>query len=139
MNLNKQKIIQKILTISSEKKEGHIPSSLSILDILFVLYSKILDIKKIKQNEIDRDKFILSKGHASLAIYSILENFELLEENLENFCDYNSKLGGHPSDKINYIEVSSGSLGHGLPIGVGMAIGHKIKNFTSKIYEKTIY
>jgi transketolase len=134
MDFDKKKIVEKILKISFEKNEGHIPSSLSILDILFVLYSKILDVNRIKKNEIDRDKFILSKGHASLAIYSILDEFGLLEENLDNFCDFNSKLGGHPSDKINGIEISSGSLGHGLPIAVGMAIGHKIRNFTSKIY-----
>ncbi len=127
-------LIKKIVDIAALKKEGHIPSSLSILDIMYVLYDKVLDIDSIKKNKIDRDRFILSKGHASLGLYVILDHFGLLKEDINTFCDWNSKLGGHPTDKIFGIESSTGSLGHGLPIGVGLALAYKIKKYKNKIY-----
>ena len=127
-------IIKKIVEIASKKKEGHIPSSLSILDILYVLYDRILNLEQIKNDSVDRDRFILSKGHASLGLYTILDHFKILDENLYNFCDFNSKLGGHPTDKITGVEASTGSLGHGLPIGVGMALAYKIKQYEGKVY-----
>jgi len=61
-----KKLIKKIVTLATAKKEGHIASSLSILDIMYILYKDILNIESIKNNDIDRDRFILSKGHASL-------------------------------------------------------------------------
>jgi transketolase len=127
-------IIKKIVDIATLKKEGHIPSSLSILDLMYVLYDKILDVESIKENKEDRDRFILSKGHASLGLYVILEHFGILKEDINTFCDFNSKLGGHPTDKIFGVESSTGSLGHGLPIGVGLALGYKIKEYKKKIY-----
>lgn len=129
-----KELIKKIANLATLKKEGHIPSSLSILDIMHVLYDKILDIESIKENKEDRDRFILSKGHASLGLYVILEHFGILKENINTFCDFDSKLGGHPTDKIFGIESSTGSLGHGLPIGIGMALGYKIKGHKKKIY-----
>lgn len=129
-----KQLIQKIVDIATLKKEGHIPSSLSILDIMYVLYDKILDVNNIKENKIDRDRFILSKGHASLGLYIILDHFKLLEDNIDTFCDFDSKLGGHPTDKIKNIESSTGSLGHGLPMAVGLALAYKIKKYKSKIY-----
>jgi len=122
-------LIKNIITISYQCKEGHIASSLSVLDILFVLYKDIL-----KLDTEDRDRLILSKGHASLGLYAILKHFNLLEEDLNNFGKFKSKLGGHPSDKTKYIEASTGSLGHGLPIGVGLSLGYKIQNFKNNIY-----
>jgi transketolase len=127
-------LIKKIVDIATLKKEGHIPSSLSILDIMYVLYDKVLDINGIKENKIDRDRFILSKGHASLGLYVILDHFNLLKDDLDTFCDIDSKLGGHPTDKIFGVESSTGSLGHGLPIGVGLALAYKIKKHKSKVY-----
>lgn len=123
--MDNKKLIKRIIDISYKKKEGHIGSSLSILDILYVLYDKILQ---------NKHHFILSKGHASLGLYTILEHFNLLDGDLETFCDFNSNLGGHPSNKIKNVVASTGSLGHGLPIGVGMAMGEKIKNSDKKIF-----
>jgi len=122
----KKNLIKKILELSYKKKEGHIGSSLSILDILYVLY-------KHKVNQA-KNKFILSKGHASLALYVILDYFNLLECDIDTFCDFDSNIGGHPSSILKNVEVSSGSLGHGLPIGVGMALANKINNSNDKIY-----
>ena len=122
---NKNQIISRIVNVSFKSKEGHIASSLSILDLLYVLYNKFI---------IDNNYFILSKGHASLGLYSILEHFNLLEENLENFCKFNSKLGGHPTNKLNNIFASTGSLGHGLPMALGIALGEKIKKTNKNVY-----
>ena len=127
-------LIKKIVDIATLKKEGHIPSSLSILDIMYVLYDKVLDVDSIKDNKIDRDRFILSKGHASLGLYVILDHFGLLKDDINTFCDVDSKLGGHPTDKIFGVESSTGSLGHGLPIGVGLALAYKIKKYKNKVY-----
>jgi transketolase len=127
-------LIKKIVDIATLKKEGHIPSSLSILDIMYVLYNEVLDVNGIKENRIDRDRFILSKGHASLGLYVILDHFGLLKDDINTFCDLNSKLGGHPTDKIDNVESSTGSLGHGLPIGIGLALAYKIKKYKSRVY-----
>ena len=113
-----KELIKKIVTIATAKKEGHIASSLSILDIMYILYNNVIDSK---------DRFILSKGHASLGLYVILDHFKLLEDDLNTFCDFDSKLGGHPTDKIKGVESSTGSLGHGLPMAVGFALAYKIK------------
>jgi len=126
-----QKLVRQIVELSNKSKEGHIASSLSILDILYILYRDFI-YKEAKKNSSNR--FILSKGHASLAYYVILNEFNLLEEPLENFCKFDSLLGGHPSDKLNAVEASTGSLGHGLPIAVGMALGYKIKKNSNHIY-----
>lgn len=132
--MNKKNIIANIVKQAYLKKEGHIPSSLSILDILFVLYDEILNIQSIKDGLEDRDRFVLSKGHASLGLYAVLNEFNLLNEPLENFAEPTSLLGGHPTDKLKNIEASTGSLGHGLPMAVGMALGYKIRGFKSKVY-----
>jgi transketolase len=127
-----KELIKKIVTIATAKKEGHIASSLSILDIMYVLYNSIIDKKDLDNN--DRDRFILSKGHASLGLYVILDHFKLLKDDLNTFCDFDSKLGGHPTDKIKGVESSTGSLGHGLPIAVGFALAYKIKGIKNKVY-----
>ena len=119
---------KKILQLSNKANEGHIASSFSILDILWVLYNEILDL--------NRDKFILSKGHASLALYSIL-NYKkyITDEEFESFCKFDSILGGHAnSNKINGVVASTGSLGHGLPIATGIAFSNKILKNESKVY-----
>jgi len=124
INLTKQKLIKRILKLCYSNKEGHIPSSLSVLDILYSIY----------ENKTNHDRFVLSKGHASLGLYVILENFGLLQEDLNTFCKFNSIFGGHPTIKISNVEASTGSLGHGMPMALGMAIAKKIKNEDGNIY-----
>ena len=86
-------------------------------------------------NDIKRDRFILSKGHGCLALYVILSDLGFFDKNyLKKFCHPDSILGGHPEyKKINGVEASTGALGHGLPIGIGMAIASKINNIKNKI------
>lgn len=119
-------LVKRILQISHKAKEGHIGSSLSVLDVLYVLYESIL--------KDTNHSFILSKGHASLGLYVILEHFGLLEEDLETFCKFDSNLGGHPSNKIKNVKSSTGSLGHGLPMAVGLAMSEKIKKTQNKVF-----
>ena len=114
---------------------GHIGSAMSLVEILRVLYDDFLDFNASNPNWVDRDRLILSKGHGCLALFSILadKNFFNKEE-LDTFCRPNSILGGHPEyGKVPGVEASTGALGHGLPIGVGMAIAAKIQNKNHKI------
>lgn len=115
-----------ILKMSCKAQEGHIASAFSILDILWVLYDKIL----FDDTGAKRGEFILSKGHASLALYVILKEKGLIrQEDLDHFAEYNSILGGHPSrNKVNGVVASTGSLGHGFPIAVGLALGNRIQD-----------
>lgn len=139
MNKSKGKMIdlkKKILEVSAKANEGHIASAFSIMDILWVLYDKILSVNPKKPNDPSRDIFILSKGQASLGLYAILaEKGYFNKKTLESFCEYNSILGGHPDrNKVPGVEASTGSLGHGMPIAVGVALGFKIKDKKQKIF-----
>jgi transketolase len=125
--MNRNKLVSKIIKLAYKSKEGHVPSSLSILDILYTIYND----KITKSNS---NKFVLSKGHASLGLYVILDHFGILEDDLESFCSFDSLLGGHPTLKIKGVEASTGSLGHGMPIAVGMAMSKKIKNEDGDIF-----
>jgi len=131
-----KEIRKKIIIASSTAKEGHIPSALSILDILYVLYNNFIDVNMIKNKALDRERFVLSKGHASLGLYAILMENNIISENLfDDFASYNSILGGHPdTNKVLGVEASTGSLGHGFPMAVGMSLGYKIKNITSRVF-----
>lgn len=121
------KIAMRICEIAHNKKEGHIGSSLSILNLLNVVY-------KLKQNGRNLD-FILSKGHASLGLYCVLNHYGYItDDELNSFCDYNSKLGGHPDfRKVKGIKFSTGSLGHGLPQALGLAMAKRSKVQTGNV------
>jgi transketolase len=127
MKKNLNFLIKKIITATKETKEGHIGSSLSILDILWVLYENFHQ----KDNVI-----ILSKGHACLALYVVLNEKKLISDSdLNSFSQYDGKLGGHPDkNKIKHVYASTGSLGHGLPIAIGAAIAKKIKNEEGRVF-----
>jgi len=110
-------------------KRGHIGPTLSLIEILRVLYDDFLKFRPEEPNWPDRDRLILSKGHGCLALYSILADKGYFpEQELTTFCKHDSRLGGHPErGKLPGIEASTGALGHGLPIGVGMALAAKMK------------
>jgi len=120
-----------IVKMVNNAKSGHPGGSLSGVDILNVLYKKCLNIPSDWNKSPDfekRDRFILSKGHASPLLYSILAQHGLFPETeLMTFRKFGSKLQGHPSkDHIAGIETSTGSLGQGISIGCGIAIGLKL-------------
>jgi transketolase len=109
--------------MSGDEKHDH--SAASTLDVLWVLYDQVLRISPDSVADDDRDRFLLSKGHAPKAFYAVLaaKGFIDLAE-LPGFGTFGSILGHHPDrNLITGVEISSGSLGHGLPIGVGVALG----------------
>jgi len=109
-----------------KSKSSHIGSGFSCADILTVLYGGWLNISPDSIKDPNRDRFILSKGHAAATYYATLAEYGFIpKEWLQSYCQFGSKLGGHVSHTVPGVEFSSGSLGHGLPAGVGMALGAK--------------
>jgi transketolase len=127
---------QNILLAASAAKEGHIASAFSVLDIIWVLYDEILRYDCRDPQLESRDRFLLSKGHASLALYAVLAAKGFFsQELLSHFAEYHSILGGHPDrTKVPGVEASTGSLGHGLPMAVGVAMGLKIKESRARVF-----
>jgi transketolase len=115
---------------------GHIGSSLSLIEIMRVLYDDILRYRADTPDWEERDRCILSKGHGCIAQYVMLaEKGFFPHEVLDTFCRRDSILGGHPeAGKIPGIEASTGALGHGLPIGVGRAMGLRIKQNDARVF-----
>jgi transketolase len=114
---------------------SHIGSALSMTDFLAVLYNDVLKFDSSNPNFEKRDKLVLSKGHSCVALYAVLglKNFfdiGLLETYGKNGSDFMN----HISHKVPGVEFSTGSLGHGLPYAVGIALGNKIKKINSKVY-----
>lgn len=131
MNVNINKIKGNILKMANYSFASHVGAALSVVDILYVLYTKVVDIKLYNIKSIDRDKVILSKGHASTALYSVLAECGFLEQDVLNHYYINGGiLPGHlDKDTFPCIDCSAGSLGHGASIGIGMALAkpnHKV-------------
>jgi len=133
MTVNTLNLAQAVRTSSlkmvSSAKASHIGSALSIVDILSVLYGKILNYDKRNENFSDRDRFILSKGHACVSVYAVLAEVGFFKkEELKTYGEDFSDLMNHISHKIKGVEFSTGALGHGLSFGVGKALNAKITN-----------
>lgn len=130
---NIRKNILKMVTVS---KSSHIGSALSIVEILVVLYFRILNIDPQFPGKEDRDRFILSKGHACTALYATLAQRGFFSDKiLDTFCLDAGVLPGHATMHcVPGVEVSTGSLGHGLSMGVGMAIAAKHDNRNYKVF-----
>jgi transketolase len=123
---NQSQIRHIILKQSRRANVGHIGSALSVADIMVALYTNALHIPH--PNDPDRDRFIMSKGHAALALYAALAlRGWLTEEQLDTFCGDGSILGVHPEHALDGIDFSTGSLGHGLSIGAGTALAGRLQ------------
>ncbi len=110
-----------------EAGAGHTGGSLSCLDILNVLYNRILNVSPEKFSDPNRDRYVQSKGHSVEALYAVLADRGFFPEaELKTICHYQSHFVGHPTRHIPGIEMNTGALGHGLPISVGMAIAGKM-------------
>lgn len=125
-----------VALMTHHAKSSHIGSCFSIIEILVYLYGKHLSIRPESVESPDRDIFILSKGHAVAALYATLANFHFFShELLETFGKDGSLLYGHPvRGLIPGIEASTGSLGHGLAIGIGFALGKKLNECSGNVY-----
>lgn len=114
---------------------GHVGSAFSLVEILRVLYDDVLQYQPKNPNWIDRDLCILSKGHGCLALYALLADKDFFPiAQLNTFCQKNSLLGGHPEPKLPGVEWPTGSLGHGLAVGVGMALATRMQCRDNKVF-----
>ena len=114
---------------------GHVGSAMSLIEIMRVLYDDVLRFRSDAPDWPERDRLILSKGHGCLALYAILADKGFIgKEELAGFCRAGSRLGGHPErGKVPGVEASTGALGHGLPIGVGLALAQRLKGRDSRV------
>lgn len=115
---------------------GHIGGDMSVMDILTELYFDEMNVSPENMDDPERDKFVLSKGHAVEALYAVLaeKGFFPLEEVLEKFSKFDTPFIGHPNNKLPGIEMNSGSLGHGLAVCVGMALAGKMDGRNYRVY-----
>jgi transketolase len=117
-------------------ERGHVGSSMSLIEIMRVLYDEILRYRANEPRWPYRDRMILSKGHGCIALYVLLADKGFIPlETLDTFCRRDSILGGHPeAGKVPGVEASTGSLGHGLPYGIGMALAARMEKRDTRIY-----
>ena len=116
--------------------EKHTRSATSTLDVIWVLYDRILHVSPDRVDDPDRDRFLLSKGHGPMAYYAVLAAKGFIDvDALRTFGRYDSVLGHHPDrNLVSGIEISSGSLGHGLGIAVGMALGLRARHSPARVF-----
>ena len=127
---------QHVVDIIMAGKGGHIGGDMSVIDILVTLYFDQMNISPENMNDPDRDLFVLSKGHSVEAYYAVLaeKGFFPYEELLEKFSKFGSPYIGHPNNKLPGIEMNSGSLGHGLPVCIGMALAARMDGRPTRVY-----
>ena len=117
---------------------GHFGGDFSVMDILVTLYNLHMNITPLNANDPGRDRFILSKGHSAAALYAVLcDKGFFPKTDLETFSRFDSIYTGHPNNKINGVEMNTGSLGHGLSVGVGMAVAAKMDDAAYRVYVVT--
>ena len=125
---------KRILGLSQKLGALHIAPAFSCLEIVDTIYYELMRRKPEFPAQY-LDTFILSKGHGALALYTVLEGLGILEKSdLDNICKPFGRLGGHPDYGIPGVEASTGSLGHGLPIALGMALADKIYKVDRMVY-----
>lgn len=125
-----------VIDMIIEGKGGHIGGDMSVIDILISLYFKQMNISPDNMDDPDRDRFVMSKGHSVEALYAVLaaKGFFPVAQVIKEFSKFGSKFIGHPNNKLPGIEMNSGSLGHGLPVCVGMALAGKMNHQDYRVY-----
>jgi transketolase len=114
---------------------GHTGGDLSVLNLLTVLYNHTLNVDPKNPKMADRDRFVLSKGHCAEALYTVLCDKGFIDQKeLDAYGTCGAHLGGHPDNSIPGVEINTGALGHGLCVGVGMALGAKMDKKAWKTY-----
>lgn len=127
---------KKVIDMIISGKGGHIGGDMSVMNILVTLYFNQMNISPENQDDPNRDKFVLSKGHSVESYYAVLaqKGFFPMEEVIEQFSKFGSPYIGHPNNKLPGIEMNSGSLGHGLGVCVGMALAGKMDGADYRVY-----
>ena len=125
-----------IVTMICKSKSGHPGGSLSVIDILTALYYDVMNIDVANPKKEDRDRFVLSKGHAAPALYAVLADKGYInKELLGTLRQFGSPLQGHPDmKKVSGVEISTGSLGQGLSVANGMALASRLQNIPYRVY-----
>ncbi|MBR0260815.1 MAG: transketolase [Selenomonadaceae bacterium] len=137
MNLKKKayELRKDVVEMIYRAKTGHIGGDLSVMEILVDLYYKQMNVTPENFKDADHDRFVMSKGHSVEALYAVLADRGFFpKEDLKTFATFGSKYIGHPTNKVNGIEMNTGSLGHGLGVGVGMALAGKMDNKNYRVY-----
>ena len=124
-----------LLTIIKRANAGHTGDSLSCLDILNVLYNRVLNVSPANFADPNRDRYIQSKGHSVEALYTVLADRGFYDrEELDTLNQYQSHFIGHPTRKVPGVEQNTGALGHGLPIAVGTALAAKLDERSYRVF-----
>lgn len=125
-----------VIDMIVEGKGGHIGGDMSVMEVLTEIYFDQMNISPENINDPDRDRFVMSKGHSVEAYYAVLaaKGFFDIKDAIAQFSKFGSKFIGHPNNKIPGIEMNSGSLGHGLPVSVGMALAGKMDDRNYRVY-----
>ena len=125
-----------VVDMIMEGNGGHIGGDMSVMDILVQLYFNDMNIGPDNMDDPDRDRFVMSKGHSVEALYAVLaaKGFFPIEQVIKEFSKFGSKFIGHPNNKLPGIEMNYGSLGHGLPVCIGMALAGKMNKQNYRVY-----
>ena len=125
-----------VVDMIMEGNGGHIGGDMSVMDILVQLYFNDMNIGPDNMDDPDRDRFVMSKGHSVEALYAVLaaKGFFPIEQVIKEFSKFGSKFIGHPNNKLPGIEMNSGSLGHGLPVCIGIALAGKMNKKNYRVY-----
>lgn len=121
----------RVAELISQASASHVGSCFSMMELLDAVYQSV-DVDKIRQSKDDRDRIIISKGHSAAAVYAILTEYGLMDQSiLESYGQRGSLLSGHVSHFVPFIEHSTGALGHGLSVAVGVCIGLRSRRLNS--------
>ena len=125
-----------IIEMVYRSRAGHVGGDLSVIDILTTLYYHVMNVSPERRNDPDRDRFLLSKGHCVDALYCVLGDLGYFDkqEAIGTFSQFGSRFIGHPNTEVPGIELNSGSLGHGISVGVGMALAAKMNGQDYRTY-----
>lgn len=135
LTLQAEKNRKRLLEVVYNGGAGHIGGDLSCLNVMTALYTEVMNVSPETVKDPNRDRFVLSKGHCVESLYTVLESRGFIQPELTNTLGkFGSVLSGHPTIEVNGIEVCSGALGHGLGIGVGMAIAAKMDKRSYKTF-----
>lgn len=131
------KIRRTIIRIIHEGKAAHTGTSLSVVEILTAVF-RSMDLEKIKRHDTARDRIILSKGHGTAALYAAMYHFGLLKEDeISTYFKNGTILAGHTSHHVPCVEHSTGALGHGLPVALGIALGLRSQKLGARSFVVT--
>ncbi|MDP6404406.1 MAG: transketolase [Alphaproteobacteria bacterium] len=136
MDKRSRKLRRRCVEAMESGGRGHLPSALSLIEILRVLYDEVLRFRPDQPDWAERDRCVLSKGHGCLGLYAVLADKGFFPpEELLTYCRRDSILGGHPErGRVPGVEASTGALGHGLGIGIGMALAARLQHRDSRIF-----